>query len=249
METDITNSFKNSIISDEIISLAKDYSEIALDTVISDDALKHIPILGTVVSFYKIGKSLRERHFIKKIALFLSKLSEISDDEKEIFLSEMSKQDKYGESLFDKILLILEKLDETAKAEITGNLTRMYMKNVISKEKLLRFVSIVERAALYDLMVLHHHHKSYDIEKSMLATYWWSKETETALYNLGLLNLTLDSKWGDYAAKHLEQRGSVTPTVIFKINSLGTQLANLMFYDLQNEDFQRVMADIKITSR
>lgn len=245
MEDNLSNSFKNTIISEEAINLAKEYSALALDAVITDEMLKHVPILGTLVSFYKIGKSLRERHSLKKIALFLSRLSQLSDDERESFFEEISKKDKYGETLFDKVLLILEKMDETAKAEITGNLARMYAKRVISKDDFLRMAGIVERAVLHDLIVLHNHYRSYNFNTVDYWTYPLTAETKTSLFNLGLLTLTLDSKDAEYRARRFEQKGAITPDVKYNSNRLGEDLANLIFYESENEEQQIVIEKMK----
>src|ERR1700733_11117913 len=102
MENKLSNSLRDTMQSDEALDLAKEWAHFSLDAVISNDILKKVPFLSTVVSLYKIGKSLRERYWIKKVAVFLSRLSELLDEEKDLFIEEMSKQDRYGDTLCDK---------------------------------------------------------------------------------------------------------------------------------------------------
>ncbi len=72
----IEESFSESIIN-ESGNLLKDYGELTIDNVIKEDAFKEIPIIGTLVSFYKIGIGIRERFTIKKIYGFLFQLKDI----------------------------------------------------------------------------------------------------------------------------------------------------------------------------
>src|SRR5690606_27114115 len=121
--SDIVNDFKSSIFSSEATNLAKDYAEIALDSVLEDGLFKDIPILGSILTLLKIGQSIKEKHLIEKIATFLSCLEDITQEEKDAFLRRLADEDK-NEELFKKLLLIIDRIDETLKAEIIGNLFR-----------------------------------------------------------------------------------------------------------------------------
>lgn len=138
MSKQINNSFKETIVSDKALGLVKDYSELAMDSFLDEGTLKEIPILGTLFSIYKIGSSLRERHYIKKIVVFLNQLKDIPKKQREDFLSKLDNNDKFKESIFEKTLLLLERLDETHKAEMIGNLFRLFIMEVIDRDKLLR---------------------------------------------------------------------------------------------------------------
>ena len=245
MQNRLANSLRDTIKSDEALDLTKEWSQFGLEALISNDMLKHIPFLNTAVDLYKIGKSLRDRHLIKKIAVFLSRLAELSDDEKDTFIDEMSKHDKYGDTLCDKMLLILDKLDEAAKAEILGNLARMFAKRVISKDTFIRMTAVVERAVFYDLMVLHSHYKSYRFNETEYKKYAETAETRASLYNLGLFTLKLDVSPAVLLEKETDQPSAIPPDITFELNTLGQDLANLMFYDIAEEGFKKVMAKTK----
>ena len=66
---------KSNQISEELVEtsmdLTIDYAELTLDTIFDGAILEEIPIIKTIVSTYKIGTSIRERHFAKKLAIFL----------------------------------------------------------------------------------------------------------------------------------------------------------------------------------
>ena len=51
----------------EVSGCVTDFAEIGLDSVMEDGLLKEIPFLSTAVSVYRIGKSIHERHYWRKI--------------------------------------------------------------------------------------------------------------------------------------------------------------------------------------
>lgn len=238
MSKQLNNSFKETIVSDEALGLVKDYSELAMDSFLDEGTLKEIPILGTLFSIYKIGSSLRERHYIKKIIVFLNQLKDIPKKQREEFLSKLDNNDKFKESIFEKTLLLLERLDETHKAEMTGNLFRLFIMEVIDKDKLLRLSGIVERIALYDALALHFTHSLIDKDWEGIQPYSMSEASESSLYSLGLMEQKI-------AEKMVSRFGNVStgipssPSYLIelKISSLGQEFANFILYDINNPEF------------
>jgi hypothetical protein len=82
----IAQDFKSTILSSEAVGLAKDYTEIALDSMLNDGLLKDIPIIGSVMGIFKIGTTIRENHTIRKIATFLNCLKTFQKMKKQFFL-------------------------------------------------------------------------------------------------------------------------------------------------------------------
>lgn len=236
MSNEIVKSFKQTIASDETIGLVKDYAEIALDSILKDGMLKEIPIFGTLVSIYKIGSSLRDRHNFKKIAIFLNGLKDIPEVERQAFLSKLHEEDKYRESIFEKILLLLERLDESRKAEFVGNLFKLYIMEVIDKNKFLRLSGIVERAAIYDLLALHYKHSLYDKDWEGEKPYSFHEASHSALLSFGLMDQKIVEKYSqrnrDYGVD-----GIVDQVLELKVSSLGNEMANYILYDLNNPDY------------
>ena len=62
-------------------TLLPDITEFALDAVTNDGLLKDFPIVSTVVSIYKIGRTLKERSYIKKLMAFLIEIDKGNVDE------------------------------------------------------------------------------------------------------------------------------------------------------------------------
>ena len=56
---------------------------------------------------------LKERHTIKKLMLFLTRLVDIQQEQRESFVNKLEKEEEYSEGVFEKVLLIIDRLDET----------------------------------------------------------------------------------------------------------------------------------------
>lgn len=69
-ETTLSLSLSKSI-NEEALSSLSGIAEVGLDSIIEEGFLKDVPILSTVTSIYRIGKSVRERHHLKNSQCFL----------------------------------------------------------------------------------------------------------------------------------------------------------------------------------
>ena len=70
----------NQIIKSDSISLVSDLTEISLDTFISDETIKDIPIIGTITKLLSIGRSINDRIFTGKLIHFLKELDGLDED-------------------------------------------------------------------------------------------------------------------------------------------------------------------------
>ena len=244
MGNNIVKSFRQTIASDETMELVKDYSELTLDSVLEEGTFKEIPIIGTLVSLYKIGNSLRERHHFKKIAIFLNQLKDIAKAERQAFLLKLDEEDKYRESIFEKVLLTLERLDESHKAEFVGNLFKLYIMEVIDKNKFLRLSGIVERANLYDLLALHYRHSRFDKDWDGKMPYYFHESSHSSLFSFGLMDQKIIEKYSqrnrDYGVS-----GIVDQVLELKISSLGQELADYIQYNLENPAYLKYIMEIR----
>lgn len=241
----LSKDFKESILSSEAANLAQDYSEIALDSILKDGVLKDLPIIGTVLGLYKMGYSIKERHTIKKILTFLNCMNDISGDEKEKFVERLNDEDKNGE-LFEKLLITLDRLDETIKAEMIGNLFRMYIMDVFDRQMFLRCSNIVERAFVSDLIhfyireyyIIGRKRRDEDRFKIYMNRNGRADDLEHSLLNLGVMDQKIKLR-----APHGARSDNPNKEAYFetRINSVGSTLAAFVFYDLKDEDFRRYM--------
>jgi hypothetical protein len=237
MENKIDTSFKKTIVSDDALSLAKDYSEIALDALFEDGTIKEIPIIGTAISLFKIGSSLRDRHLLKKIVNFLNSLKDVPKEKREEFLKKIDSDDNFKENVFEKVMLILDRLDETSKAELIGNLFKLYIMGVFDKQKFLRFAGMAERLIYYDLMALHYRNSHFNRDWDGDQPYYVDHAATSSLTSMGLMEQKIIEVPSE-SARGRGIQGVSEPALTFKITPLGQELANYLIYDLNDRDFQ-----------
>ncbi|WP_448103439.1 hypothetical protein [Pedobacter panaciterrae] len=235
MENKLIKSLKETIKSKPAMELIKEYAELSLDLILDDETIKNIPVFNTIVGVYKLGKSLKDRQNIKKISVFLNNLKDVPETSRNSFIQKLEESDKFRETMFEKILIMIERLDETVKAEIVGNLFKLYVMEAIDREKFLRFSGIVERALLYDLLALHYRESTFYRDWEGKQDYYLSKENLMALSAFGLAEQVLEDK----PSERLRGAGydGTEPTIVMNVSDLGRELANYIFYNLNDQDY------------
>jgi hypothetical protein len=100
------------------------YAEIGLDTFISDDVLKEIPIVKTIVGVVKSGLKVKEIFFSKKILTFLKEFhsSKLPVEKLEKFQIEFNSKIKYREKVLQEIMVLNDNFIQIEKSKIFANL-------------------------------------------------------------------------------------------------------------------------------
>lgn len=140
--------------SEDAKNLATDSLELAIDQLLNEGILKDIPIVNFLWSGLKVVKSAREVLYVKKFFKFLAAVQDVSEDEKEKFLSDLSRDHENKDRLFEKILLILEQLDEVKKADYLGKTLLLLAKSDITFSEFYRVSASINAVNLDDLQVL-----------------------------------------------------------------------------------------------
>ncbi|SHI07789.1 hypothetical protein [Clostridium grantii] len=130
--------------------VSKEFIEMGIDSILEDGIFKDIPIIGTLSSVFKVGISIRDIYFIKKILSFLSSLEDTSIDDRNEFLSKHSNNSQLGE----KLIFILDRIDDLEKPKLIANLFKRYMDNEIDYLTFQRFSLIIEKCFIEDLKFL-----------------------------------------------------------------------------------------------
>jgi len=143
-------SLVQSIASDSLGDLLGDLGEIAIDSALNEGVLRDIPIIGSITGLFRAGRDIRNELFLKKIAIFLSQISEASYSERQQFASRFANDTdsrRFGES----VLLLLERAESMEKPGIIGRIMCAAIREQIDLTKAMRLASIVDRCYLQDL--------------------------------------------------------------------------------------------------
>jgi len=158
----------------ELGSLAAEYSELGLDSILNDGIAKDIPLIGTLISLTKVGLNIRDRQYIKKIVTFLSEIGKTTQEQREAFIGKYCTDTKRFE---EAVMLILEQADAMEKSCLIGKVFRACILGKISYQDALALSAIINKALWQDI-------------ENMLQRKF-TTEMKMRLCNCGLLNLVL----------------------------------------------------------
>ncbi len=136
---------------DGLGKLAQDYAELGLDLVTKDGILKDIPIVGTLVNAAKVVGSVRDRLYLRKLVLFLEKVGETTQEQREKFIDDNCQDTRAFE---EAILLILEQADRIEKSILIGKIFKACILGKIKYNGALILSTMVNRVCWDDLVAM-----------------------------------------------------------------------------------------------
>lgn len=128
--------------------------ESVIDSVLNEDVIRHIPLLGCIVGVTRAGLGIRERVFIRKLSRMLRELDDIPSQERSEFVERLSEDMKYRNRVLTHLILLLDQLDEMEKATLLGKAFRAYVLKEILFEDFSRLAAAINHAHLLDLREL-----------------------------------------------------------------------------------------------
>ena len=155
MEKMLCNAMSDSI-SNEVGGAAEGLLEVGLDALMDDGLLKEVPILSTVVSVYKIGHTLKERHQIRKLASFISALNNkvASEEQREKYKRKVTENAKQRNHELEYILLLIDRYINSEKADILAKLYLSYLDEKLTWFDFTKYAEVLDRFLPGDLSEL-----------------------------------------------------------------------------------------------
>jgi len=151
---DIELSLIDSVAVDKLKDILLDLSEVGIDTILNNDLIKSIPIVGIISKIYGATVSVREHIFLRKVLSFLSETSNSSDEDRKNFLTKISRTKGLKEKIASSLLLRLDRLDDMDKPKLIGRIYTAHILEKISLDEMNRFTMIVDNLYLPDLIQL-----------------------------------------------------------------------------------------------
>lgn len=104
-------------MNENIKNILSDSSEVLLDTLINNDVLKEIPVIGTSLNIIRAFKGIRDTAYLNKVKTFIEQIGEITEEQKTKLIEEskkdQSRRTKFGDAVFTSI----EQSDSLIKVE------------------------------------------------------------------------------------------------------------------------------------
>ncbi len=137
---------------DEILNSTKDLGtniwESNIDAFLDPGLLKDIPIISTLISFYKTGVSIHDAIFMRKLTIFIHELKDLDERQKSKFWKIYQKDDK---GFAGRIFEILDKIDDSEKCRLEANIFKHYYNGNIDIETFKKYSYSLLRIDMYDL--------------------------------------------------------------------------------------------------
>ena len=136
--TSMTSANINDLVKNEIIEktidLTTDYFELGLDAFLDENLLKEIPLVKSLVTFYNIASSVKDRHNVKKILTFFQEFHKqtIDPEKYKEFLHKFISHQSYNKKVVETIILLNERFLEIEKSKVLANLTRAHIEGNLS---------------------------------------------------------------------------------------------------------------------
>ncbi|SDH06473.1 hypothetical protein SAMN04488062_10418 [Flavobacterium omnivorum] len=206
------NNFNDSLIStitkSKLPEVITDLAEVNIDNVFNNISfLKDIPILGVIVNLFSTTLSIRDYIFMSKIVSFLKPMDKISPEDREKMFLKLELNEEYNGKVGNKLLFILDKIDDLQKAKLIGVLFKNTLCGKLNYELFLRYASIIDKVFLSDLKRLPEYETPIG-----------NQEISASLYGLGLI---IRTGIFDNTENDIEQD-------IYKLSNLGKTLNELL---------------------
>lgn len=211
MENQSLNIF-TAVKSEEIKDITKDLTEIAIDQLLQDGLLKDIPIVSTAYNIYNLSLNISNSFFTKKILKFLFELKSIPISERLNFIEKMENEDK-TKRIGEKILIILNKIDDVDKATILGKLFKLTIEDIIETSVFMRLSHMIDKSYLEDLHLL----KKIDSLENI------DDDIKHNLSQVGILNQSIKDNRDheEYVYKNTGRREFYPPNFEYKLSDFG----------------------------
>ena len=168
MKETLDTSLTRSIATQSLADVLGAVSETTLDAALDSGLMREIPVIGMITGGLKAARDVKSALFLRKVAIFLKTIAEISDDERKEFIEEIEghdKQHRFGES----ILLLLERAEDMKKPAFIARIIGAYIKGAISEKTAFRICSMIDRCYIQDLDLLRSFKNGTQGENSPIA--------------------------------------------------------------------------------
>lgn len=172
---------------------AMDFAEIGLDVFVSDDILKEIPIVKTVVGVVRSGLKVKEIFFTKKILTFLKEFhsGKLPKDKFIQFQEKFDMDENYRTKVMEEIMIFNDTFLQVEKSKVFANLFATYLNDTYSWDDFINLSLCLNQMNMYGVSLFD------DMAKFQNPFYGSIHDDTKLLYPL-LINSGTITIWGDH---------------------------------------------------
>jgi len=199
--------------------ILSEMGELTLDSIIDNDAIDQIPIIGTLRSVYKITNSISDYLFVQKLLKFLKELDSLSSVEKNKMKTKIENEEKFGKKVGETLLGLINKIDDNDKAKIIAKIFKAYINEEIDFGHFLKFSQIVNKSYLPDLMNL----------TDFMTGQSFSNENSSSLLSMGILKISEIQYSGEISLRGMAEQEQFE----YILNTDGEKLLYVLYPDFE----------------
>ena len=174
---EIIDPFKESLFNDKFKGILGDTIEIGIDSILTDDSLREIPIVNTIIGTFKFGQNIHDRNLLKQTMIFIQEFNNNSNNEKvQKYISKYKKNitnnPKKAEIELVRVMIILNRNIDDIKSSILAKLYLSYIENKIDWSKFCDLSEVNEKMFTLDIEILKDIYlNNTDFDKDKLHNY------------------------------------------------------------------------------
>jgi hypothetical protein len=209
----------NEVTGDNLKELLIEGTEVTLDNFLAEGVFKEIPFFGMLYKSARAVFGLRESIFAKKIFKFLIELENVPKAKRIEFIDKLEQSKEYRQKVGEKLIILIDQLDDIEKPQIIGKLLKAAINESISYEDFLRLSLIVQKAFLPDLVKLKTYPRVYEITRIVEEQF-----VAIGIYSMALRDNEIGRRHASMSNSNINAQLKVPPILRYEINELGKAL-------------------------
>ena len=214
----------------ESVDCISELAEVGLDSILEEGLFKELPIISTAVAIYKIGGSIKDRHNLKKLMVFLNEINNgiVDEQKRQDYQQKFQSNDRFRNQEIEYLLVLIDRYISYDKPQMLAKLYLAYLDGVIVWEELSMYSEIVDRFLLLDYNMLVSDSEEIIVHKNI------GGESVLRLVALGLMAEVIDtSTWieeenGSYSMTWATLEKAQTLDKTYKRTEFGEKLAQIL---------------------
>lgn len=227
-EKSLSSSFGESL--KEAVDPVIDYLELGLDSVLEDGLLKDVPVVSTVVALYKIGNSLKERHNLKKLYIFINEINKgvVSKEKLFKYKQKFESNEKYRNQEIEYLLVLLDRYVNYDKPQMLAKIYLAYLDGLIDWIELTMYAEVIDRFLVLDCDTLVSESEKFTTFRNV------GSESILRLVALGLMaeetsnSLFEETSRGGFAVTTSSMNRASSKERRYKRTEFGSKLADIL---------------------
>jgi len=141
----------------DISGSAAELLETGLDQFLDEGVLREIPFVSTALSVAKLGMSIRERHCVSKLAVFIQEINKgcVNEEKRKIYIEKFKNESKIRNKELEYVLILIDRYISLEKPKMLAKLYWSYLQCGIDWLAFTKYSEILDRLLPDDLVELN----------------------------------------------------------------------------------------------